>query len=231
MLDADQAADYVSRYDNVDPGVLSDGSWLLDRPEFWAGMLDGWADTDLVGEVLDRCPDPLELWDEVAGSGRWPVLRLGAGDSDFAVVEWHGYDHEGGLDFLVLPHGTGRCLSVASVEGHGWGPGLSWPEALRLVERGTLGTPAQRLFLLQPAIVDADAPASAAALLADALIAVCAPDANPAVAFETARQLLEGSTRWFRRDGALICDSEGSPRRAGGFPPEDLLLITRSLGG
>ncbi|MEU4619719.1 hypothetical protein AB0G04_07045 [Actinoplanes sp. NPDC023801] len=231
MLNAEQAADYVSRYDGVDPGVLSDGSWLLDRPEFWAGLLDGSADTDLVEAVLDRCPEPLGLWDEVAASGRWPVLRLGAGDSDLAVVEWHGPDHEGGLDFVVLPHGTGRCLSVASVEGHGWGPGLSWPEALRLVDLGTLGTPAQRLLLLQPAIGDAGAPETAAALLADALIAVCAPGASPAVALETARQLLDRPARWFRQDGALICDAETSPRRGGGFPPDDLLLITRALGG
>jgi hypothetical protein len=231
MLDAEQAADYVSRYDDVDPGVLSDGAWLLDRPEFWAQLLDGWAETELVEAVLNRSPGTMELWDEVADSGRWPVLRLGAGDSDLAVVLWHGHDHEGGLDFLVLPHGTGRCLSVASVEGHDWGPGLSWPEALRLVDRGTLGTPAQRLVLLQPAIGDADAPATATALLADALIAVCAPDAGPVVARETARQLLDDPARWSRRDGALVCDAENSPRRIGGFPPDDLLLITRALGG
>jgi hypothetical protein len=87
------------------------------------------------------------------------------------------------------------------------------------------------LFLLQPAIGDAGAPATAAALLADALIAVCAPDADPAVALETARQLLDDTTRWSRRDGSLVCDAENSPRRVGGFPPDDLLLITRALGG
>jgi hypothetical protein len=231
MLDPEQAADYVSRYDGVGPGILSDGSWLLDRPEFWAQMLDGWAETELVEAVLDRSPDPMELWDEVGASDRWPVLRLGAGDSDLAVILWRGHDHEGGLDFVVLPHGTGRCLSVASVEGHGWGPGLAWPEALRLVDRGTLGTPAQRLLLLQPAIGDADAPATAAALLADALIAVCAPDAEPAVALETARQLLDHTARWSRQDGVLVCDAGNSPRRVGGLPAEDLLLITRALGG
>jgi hypothetical protein len=229
MLDADQAADYTGRYDDIDPGILSDGSWLLDRPEFWAGLLDGFADTDLAGAVVDAAPGTPDLWAEVAASGRWPVLRFGAGDADLAVIQWHGHDDEGGLDYVVLPAGTGRCLSVASVEGHGWGPGLSWPEALRLVERGRLGTPAQRLVLLHPAIGDSDAPATAADLLADALIAVCAPDATPTEALETARQLLDRPARWSEQDGALVCDAGSSPRRAGGFPPGDLALVTRAL--
>ncbi|MFC4069776.1 hypothetical protein [Actinoplanes subglobosus] len=229
MLDAEQAADYTGRYDAVDPGVLSDGTWLLDRPEFWARMLDGFADTDLVGAVFDACPEPLDLWEELTGSGRWPTLRFGAGGSDLAVIQWHGYDDEGGLDYVVLPAGTGRCLSVASVEGHGWGPGLSWPEAMRLVERGRLGTPAQRLVLLHPAIGDRDAPPSAVDLLADALIEVCAPGATPAEARETARRLLDDEARWSRVDGALVCDDDSSPRRPGGFPAGDLLLITQAL--
>ncbi|WP_433794610.1 hypothetical protein [Actinoplanes sp. CA-252034] len=229
MLDPDQAADYTGRYADVDPSVLYDGARLLERPQLWARMLDGFADTDLVASVFDACTEPVESRDEPAGPGRWPVLRFGAGESDLAMIEWHGHDHEGGLDYVVLPAGTGRCLSIASVEGHGWGPGLSWPEALRLVDRGRLGTPAQRLVLLHPAISDRGAPPTAADLLADALIAVCAPTATPVEARETARQLLDRSARWSTEDGALICDAESSPRRPGGFPPEDLVLITRAL--
>ncbi|MEU8657039.1 hypothetical protein [Actinoplanes philippinensis] len=231
MLDPDQAADYTARHDGVDPSVLSDGAWLLDRPEFWARMLDGFADTDLVGAVLGACPDPRALQDEVTGSGRWPTLRFGAGDADLAVIQRPGYDTEGGLDYVVLPPGAGRCLSIASAGGHGRGPGLSWPEALRLVDRGRLGTPPQRLVLLHPAIGDSDAPPTAADLLADALIAVCAPHATPIEARETARRLLDRPARWSTEDDALICDAASSPRRPGGLPPEDLVLVTRALGG
>ncbi|WP_319463061.1 hypothetical protein [Micromonospora sp. RTP1Z1] len=187
MLDHPQAEDYLRRYEDVSPDILADGTWLLQRRTFWLSLMAGYADPELVGALFDGDDDDADELDElIRQSGRWPVLRLGAGQADFAVVCWHGYDYEGGYDFLVLPDGSGRRISVAAREGHGYGPGLSWPEAERLVSRGRLGTRAQRLLLLLPALGDANTPKEAVGLAAAALLTVGSQACDPAVADEPA---------------------------------------------
>jgi hypothetical protein len=231
MIDHPQALDYVRRYDGVAPEVIADGSWLLARPAFWLSLLDGYADPDLLDTLFEGTgADPEALHEEVTASGRWPVLRLGAEPADLAMVYWHGPDDEGGYDYVVLPEG-GRCISVAAQEGHGHGPGLSWPEAWRLAERGTLGTAAQRLFLMLPALGDADVPKEAVDTVAAALREVVNPACDGSVARELAEELLEDPARWSRQGEALVCDDEHSVRAPGGLPSEDLLLVSRALAG
>lgn len=228
MIDHSQALDYVRRYDGVAPEILADGTWLLDRPAFWLSLLDGYADPELLDTLFeDADADPDTLHEEVVASGRWPVLHLAA---QLAMIYWHGHDDEGGYDFVVLPE-DGRCISVAAQEGHGHGPGLSWPEARRLAERGTLGTAAQRLFLLLPALGDADVPEEAVAAVAAALREVVNPACDGSVARDLAQELLEDPARWSRQGEALVCDYEYSVRAPGGLPPEDLLLVSRALAG
>jgi hypothetical protein len=230
MFDPGQAFDYVRRYDQVAPDVLADGAWLLHRRAFWLSLVDGFADPDLVGALFDGDDDDVwKLDEQIRASGRWPALRFDVQGSDFAMVCWYGQDDEGGYDFLVLPAGSGRCISVAAVEGHGYGPGLSWPEAERLVERGQLGIAAQRLLLLLPALGDADTPTSAVGLVADALLTVGNSTCSRTVALQAAQQLLESEAQWVTQDGVLLCNDDHAVRRPGGLPSSDLFEVTRAL--
>jgi len=242
MLDHSQALDYLRRYRDVTPEILADGAWLLERRAFWLNLVSGYAEAELVSALFEgEDDDAWALGEQIRESGEWPVLRFGTGRADFAVVHWHGYDFEGGFDFLVLPdeaddaegaegaEGAGRCLSVAALEGHGYGPGLSWPEARRLVEWGRLGTPEQRLLLVLHALGDADTPEEAVAMVGSALLSVGNHDCDPTVAEQAARQLLECEVRWTWHDGALVCDNADATRTPGGLSLADLRLVTRAL--
>ncbi|WP_305783587.1 hypothetical protein [Symbioplanes lichenis] len=143
------------------------------------------------------------------------------------MVAWHGHGTEG-YDFVVLP-GGGRCISVAGVEGHFSGPGLSWPELQRLVARGTLGTAAQRLLLFLPATGDANLPPDAVTDVARALLSVGNTTCGYDIAREAAEQLLAGGPRWTTEGEARVCDGDHAVRRAGGLPEDDLLAVTRAL--
>ncbi|WP_328474791.1 hypothetical protein OHA21_16155 [Actinoplanes sp. NBC_00393] len=142
---------------------------------------------------------------------------------------WYVIDEKEGHDFVVLP-GDGRCIAVAAVAAHSYGPGLSWPEARRLIERGSLGSSAQRLLLLVRALGDVDSPTDLVNRVADALLAVGNAACPRELAVEAAQQLLEdrGGT-WSMQGDVLVCDNEYAARRLGGLPPEDLLKVTRAL--
>ncbi|GAA2601435.1 hypothetical protein GCM10010435_96040 [Winogradskya consettensis] len=222
MLDRAQAEDYVRRYDGVSADVLSDGSRLLGERAFWCSLVDGNVDGELV-EALFGDEDSPALYELMQESGQWPVLRLSPG---YAVIIWFGYDDEGGEDHVVLT-GDGRCVSVAAREGHGYGPGLSWREAERLVEWGMLGTKEQRLLLMLTALGDVDAHQALGPRVVEALLSVAVPGCDPAVAGEAARQLLESDVRWSTQDdGALVCDEKYSPRSTG---KPGLVEITKVL--
>ncbi|MBO3740137.1 hypothetical protein [Actinoplanes flavus] len=224
MLDLDQSRDYVSRYDGVDSSVLTDGSWLLDQPGFWMSLVDGFTGADLWPD-LDVLDDITVLYERIRESGTWPVLQV---TDHLAVIVWHGYDDEGGIDYVILPPGTGRCLSIAAVEGHGHGPGLSWPEAMRAVDHGRLGTPAQRLLLLLPAVGDADTPPAAIDLVVSALRELVAPEAESGDLHQAAEEMLDSDVTWSTGDTAT-CEADHAPRGTGGLPPAELALITRAL--
>jgi hypothetical protein len=229
VLDPSEADEYLGRFVGVSPEVLTDGGWLLERQEYWYGLVDGCADPDLVIALFGDHHDALlELDQSIRDSGRWPVLRIESDHGDVAVVWWHGFDFEGGSDYLVLPTGSGRALRVASDQGHGDGPGLSWPEVNQLARRGRLGTPAQRLMLLLPALGDADVPETAIEVVAQAALEV-SDLVDDAAATDMARQLVDSDARWTRHGDALICDDEYSPRSLGRMTEEDLRLVTRTL--
>ncbi|MEV6602450.1 hypothetical protein AB0M36_37215 [Actinoplanes sp. NPDC051346] len=240
MLARDEAVDYLRGFDGIPPEslqleLLSDGTWLLERQAFWASLLYDAADEELLdalfgsGEGTWLTDQIDELWKEIEQSGRWPVLRFGTQTGDFALAIWHVADETEGHDFVVLP-GDGRCISVAAVAAHSYGPGLSWPEAKRLIGRGTLGSAAQRLLLLVRALGDTDMPTDVVGRVAEALLAVGDAACSKETAMEAAQQLVTGrEVRWSVQDDVLICDSEYAARRPGGLPPEDLVNVTQAL--
>jgi hypothetical protein len=225
MVTETQAADYVRRYDGVPADVLTDGSMLLERRAFWPAMFDGCADPELIGALFgdgaaDRdggdVGDPLDLDEEIRVSGKWPVIPIG---ERFARVIWHGPELEGGDDYVVLA--PGRAISVAAREGHGYGPGLSWPEFRRIA------TTPQRVLLALPALGDADAPPEALELVTAALLTV--GNNVPAAAAAAARQILDSPVHWVGDERVLVCDGEYAVRKPGGLPDADLRLVTRIL--
>jgi hypothetical protein len=217
MLTDEQAADYVRRYDGVPATILTDGAGLLSRRVFWLAMFDGCADPELISELFAGGDDDTGALDEeIRESGRWPVISI---CDRFAHVIWHGHDFEGGDDYVVLT--PGRAISVAAREGHGYGPGLSWPEVERLAI-----TP-ERLLLALPALGDAGAPPEAVERVAAALLTV--GDDAPAAATEVARQILDNPAHWTWDGDVLLCDGEYAVRKKGGLPDADLELVTRTL--
>ncbi|MFI1989146.1 hypothetical protein [Actinoplanes sp. NPDC020271] len=238
MLNRDEAVDYLNSLDGIDPEVLqpellSDGSWLLARREFWASLLYDGADEELLDALFGGeqgvSGQMSDLWEEIERTGTWPVLRLGTRAGDFALAIWHVADETEGHDFMVLP-GDGRCIAVAAVAAHSYGPGVSWPEAQRLIERGSRGSPAQRLLLLVRALGDGDSMTDMVEQVADALLAVGNAACPRETAVEAARQLLEdGGGNWSMHGDVLVCDNENAARRLGGLPPEDLLKVTQAL--
>ncbi len=217
MLTDGQATDYVRRYDGVPASVLTDGSALLTRRAFWLAMFDGCADPGPIGELFDGDEDTNAFDDEVRESGRWPVLPI---SDRFAQIIWHGHDHEGGDDYVILA--PGRAISIAAREGHGYGPGLSWAEFSRLA------TTPLRLLLALPALGDADAPPEAVELVAEALLTVGNAAADTAAA-AVARQILDSPVHWVGDDDVLVCDGEFAVRKPGGLPDADLRLVTEML--
>ncbi|WP_436533990.1 hypothetical protein [Actinoplanes sp. HUAS TT8] len=217
MLTEAQATDYVSRYDDVAADVLTDGVPLLERPVFWQATFDGCADPELIAELFGDDPvQPLD--EEIRASERWPVIPIG---DHFVQIIWHGYDMEGGDEYVVLT--PGRAITVAAREGHGYGPGLSWPEFRRLA------TTPQRVLLALPALGDADAPPEAVDVVAQALLTV--GNTAPLAATEAARQLLAGPVRWVGDETLLVCDGDYAVRKPGGLPDLDLRLVTQALAG
>lgn len=217
MLTDAQASDYVQRYDGVPASILTEGGPLLSRRVFWLMMFDGSADGELIVELFGGEDGDLgALDDEIRASGRWPVLPVG---DRFAHIIWHGHDFAGGDDYVVLA--PGRAISVAAREGHGYGPGLSWPEFHRIA------TTPQRLLLALPALGDADTPPEAADLVAQALLTV-GNDA-PKAAAVAARQILESAAHWVGDDSLLVCDGEHAVRKPGALPDADLRLVTETL--
>jgi hypothetical protein len=212
-----QATDYVRRYDGVPASILTEGGPLLSRRVFWLAMFDGSADGNLIEDLFDGGDDdPGAFDDEIRDSGRWPVISI---TDRFRHIIWHGPDLEGGDDYVVLA--PGRAISVAAREGHGYGPGLSWPEFHRIA------TTPQRLLLALPALGDADTPPEAAGLVAQALLTV-GNDA-PAAAAAAAGQILESTAHWVGDDSLLVCDGEHAVRKPGALPDADLRLVTEAL--
>ncbi|MFI1991913.1 hypothetical protein [Actinoplanes sp. NPDC020271] len=215
MLTEAQAIDYVGRYDGVTAEVLTDGSWLLDRHDFWAATFDGCAEPDLIAALFPDA-DVHALDEEIRASGHWPVIPIG---DRFAQIIWHGHDLEGGDDYVVLV--PGRAISVAAREGHGYGPGLCWAEFRRLA------TTPRRVLLALPALGDTGTPPEAVDLVAEALLTV--GDADPGAAAEAARRMLASPVRWVGDDSVLVCDGEYAVRKPGGLPDADLRLVTAGL--
>ncbi|MCZ7423846.1 hypothetical protein O7605_30505 [Verrucosispora sp. WMMA2121] len=177
-------------------------------------------------EYFDRLTDPDE----------WPVFRISLRDGyEIDLVYWNEPD-DNSTEFVLRRSGQNSKLVLASVGGHEFRPGMSWPE---LVAAANLSgdphgivEPHARLLLLLPAFGDADLPADANGMVAAALRS-CGAGVG---AGELAAYMLRQPERWprWRSDvnGALVCDGRHSRRNPAGpaaHSPADLLEISTAL--
>ncbi|MFE2407442.1 hypothetical protein ACFXDE_03755 [Kitasatospora sp. NPDC059408] len=221
------------------------GEHLAGDLAFWfAHFVISFGVEDETAEEYGVDADAHEAMIERLGDAAAPgtALRVPFDGGHSAYVVWQNWEDESTVDYLVHHPAWGRLGFLAQDGPHGSGPGLSWPELVKLAGSAQdgadgLADPARRLLLLLPALGDADTPAGARGVVAKALADVGFPaDAVD----ELAGHLLgdPGSAHqptWSVREGSPIpvCSSDHSPRRvplALGITAEQAKALAAALG-
>lgn len=197
---------------------LSDGSGLLSIEGFWAAyyLAHGIEDEDLVLSALDVSEEAVRsAYSELSNPNEWPVFTIRLpGSSEISVIV-RNYEEDNGFDYMISREGMGSSIRLASFEGGGFGPGISWAELKRVADCAK--TPlrrAQRLLLLAPAYGDDVDTVEAGLELASAFQLVGGSDR----ADDLAHVLAEGSCTWgqptwrYDDDEILLCDGEYGSR-------------------
>ncbi|GGX10399.1 hypothetical protein [Streptomyces lomondensis] len=164
----------------------------LDLPGFWPAyfgpLWDGLArEPGLFGADLadvDAAAEALYESTEV-----WPAYRIPLPGGAVLWIVHRNFPDDAGTDFLLTRPDRPEVVSLARLDGHFGGPGLSWPDLLAVAgsapaEAEGVRDPDLRLLLLLPAFGDADTPVEESVeRTAAALGAVGVPaDAAPGVA-------------------------------------------------
>ncbi|MEU8513537.1 hypothetical protein AB0C76_18390 [Kitasatospora sp. NPDC048722] len=221
------------------------GDHLADDLAFWfTHFVISFGVEDEAAEEYGVDPEAHEAMIARLGDAEEPgtALRVPFEGGHSAYVVWQNWEDESTVDYLVHHPAWGRLGFLAQDGPHGSGPGLSWPELVKLAGSAQdgadgLADPARRLLLLLPALGDADTPAGARGVVADALADVGFP---AEAADELATHLLGESGRadrptWSVREGSPIpvCSSDHSPRQvplALGITAEQADALAAALG-
>jgi hypothetical protein len=221
-----------------DDPLVDAASMLVDAlfwPTYLVSCLSDRLDPAIAEAAFDVDERDLEAYyKRLADPNRWPVFRVGLSDGHEIDIVYRNLPGTHGVDFVLCRPGGEHPLELANLEGHYFGPGLSWPElvataAFSGAPHGVV-EPDARLLLLLPAFGDADLPSGATARVTAALTSCGAGPAAGALA-ET---LLAGwRLRWRQNDvGAVVCNGRHSRRNPDGraaFSPTDLLEVTTAL--
>ncbi|MGA5290020.1 hypothetical protein [Streptomyces pseudogriseolus] len=221
-------------------GPLVPGEAYLDDPLFWPVHLGA----SLRGEDAQRAAFGAD-WDAATALLRrlhapheWPVFTVPLSSGHVIHAVYRNFVDEYGVDYLVHHPAWPEAETLATVNGHFMGPGMSWPELLSTARQPATepcdALDARRLLLLFPTLGDLGVPDDAAAVLSAALTALTViedPD-------EVARMLLDNqglwtSAQWRSRDGVRINDgghSYRNPVNAFALPAERLREISDALG-
>jgi hypothetical protein len=209
---------------------------LLDERMFWLGHLYSCVQNDartLFG--------PDHLWAEHRDFQRrlweradWPAFTVPLAAGHRLHVVYRTDEDERGVDYLVHHADWGEVATLARVDGHFMGPGLSWPELVAAADSRPGGPdPDARLLLLLPALGDDAVPEDAAHRLAVALsnrIGVVAPEPIATAILET--QGLPGPTHWTTVDGVRTNDggySFRNPANHFALPADGLARVSAAL--
>jgi hypothetical protein len=215
---------------------LIDGAPFMADPLFWPTYLSALiapTDDDLVTAAFGvEAADCHAYYDRLTDPEAWPVLRLGLRDDHEIDIVFFNEPGEYGVDFLLCGTGGEHPVELATLGGHEWRPGLSWPELVTAAQWPAAPDPDARLLLLAPAFGDRDLPPDAVTTVTAALKFVGAGAGST----ELAEYVLRRPPWWprWRRitDGALVNDGRYSRRNPDGpaaLPPPDLLAISTAL--
>ncbi|WP_369245448.1 hypothetical protein [Streptomyces sp. R41] len=244
----------LARY--AEPGHgIAPAEELVELPGFWpAYFVPGWdefmeepelfgADAADVDAATEALYDATEVW---------PAYRIPLTGGHLLWIVHRNFPDDPGTDYLITHTDWDRDASLASIEGHFSGPGLSWPELVAVADSAPadaegIRDPDVRLLLLLPAFGDADVPmAKALSRISGALVAVGVPAKS---ASGVAERLLDhpfwdGPTWAVRGASPLsggtaepsplaLCDGRYSPRAvplAMGITPAQARALAGALG-
>ncbi|SDK00775.1 hypothetical protein [Streptomyces indicus] len=221
-------------------GPLVQGDAYMSNPLFWpvhlgAGLRGEDAQRAAFGADWDAAR---ELLSALSAQDAWPVFTVPLPSGHTIHIVYRNYEGERGVDYLIHHQTWPEAESLAAVDGHFMGPGISWPELLSTARRPAADGPDgfdARLLLLFPALGDADIPEEATGLLTAALAALTVIEEPAEVAdILVENQGLWTSAQWRWEGGAWINDGGHSYRNPGNafaLPTERLLEISDALTG
>ncbi|MDG4859056.1 hypothetical protein P8605_12975 [Streptomyces sp. T-3] len=223
-----------------DGGPLVQGDAYLSNPLFWPVHLGAC----LRGEEAQRAAFGAD-WDAamalcrvVSAETEWPVFSVPLPSGHTIRVVYRNFEGEGGVDYLIHHQTWPEAETLAVVDGHFMGPGISWPELLRAARRPAaegIDDTGARLLLLFPALGDADIPDEATGPLTAALATLTVIEEPAEVAdILVKNQGLWTSAHWRKEGRAWINDGGHSYRNPGNafaLPAERLLEISDALNG
>ncbi|WP_307673669.1 hypothetical protein [Streptomyces sp. V4I2] len=180
----------LAQYTQAGHGIAP-AEQLLDLPGFWPAYFgptwDGFADEP---EVFGADPADVDAAGEAlyGATEVWPAYRIPLPGGHLLWIVHRNFPDDPGTDYLLTHPDQARETSLASIEGHFTGPGLSWPDLVAVADSAPADAegvrdPGLRLLLLLPAFGDAETPMEAAveriaaALVAVGMTAEAAPEA------------------------------------------------------
>ncbi len=213
--------------------LLFDAWALMDRPGFWAAhFYDVIDDEDLLAEVWQVGPDVIEeAGDLLTDRGAWPLFEIELGGGAALAAIYRNFEDELGVDYLLSTGREGAWIEIANIEGHFRGPGISWPELVRVSRRQPPEEQARTLLLLAPILGDLEAEQNLD-VIADALRSCGAlREVEPLAGLIASENAFFETARWSTTpDGLTVCDAHHA-RRTSAMPPDELRAVTNALGG
>jgi hypothetical protein len=225
---------------------LTDGSYLLGDPAFWAlhlGIPGAGGFGDLEEAFGVDIVEAEELDDRMLDHDHWPVFTVPLHSKGNIHIIYRNLDGDMGVDYVLAHPDWPHDLRLAAAEGCFIGPALSWPELSTIAGQpptstdDTLVDAASRLLILLPALGDADLPDDAIPTVAAALSEVTTSP-EPA---RIAKLLLHNNGAYWKpatwqqlSNGAMVCDEPHSRRcleGPGAFTTDQAIAVTRALAG
>nr|BFE61144.1 hypothetical protein GCM10020063_056700 [Dactylosporangium thailandense] len=225
--------------DDLDgPGRAYDASELLARPGFWPAYLGEILELDLDDELAELFDNQLDViravYQRLTDASAWPVFPIELGGGSRVAVVYRNFTEDEGVDYLVVPPGGERCITIAAAEGTLDGPCISWPELMGVADRQSTPIGRATAVLLLAPILGATAAESseAATRLAEALRFVGVTGQVDTIAAAIVSAL---PAAWSRTaEGIVVCEDEYSTRNPAGrapLKPTELLTVSDLLAG
>ena len=192
----------------------------LDLPGFWPAYLGAvWGEVALEPEVFGADLADVDAAGEALWEATevWPAYRIPLAEGRAVWIVHRNFPDDAGTDYLLTDPVRPREQSLASIEGHFTGPGLSWSDLLAVAD-GTppdgagVRDPDLRLLLLLPAYGDAATPPEEALTRISTALAAVGVDveAAPALAERFLDHPLWGSPYWNLPGGSPLSGGSGS---------------------